>query len=71
MKFVLEIKMDNAAFKDEYGDGLDAETGASEVSRILNQARTQIQNAGALEDRSSGTLVDINGNLVGSWSVTS
>lgn len=72
MKFVLEIKMDNAAFHGEHGEeGEDFAAAGMEVSRLLGQARTHIQNNGGLDEGDAMTLLDYNGNAVGSWSVTS
>jgi len=57
MKLKLEIKMDNAAFDEEGGDGWHYE-----AARILRDAADKIENG-----ESEGNLRDFNGNLVGSF----
>jgi hypothetical protein len=54
VKFTIEFSTDNAAFADDM-DG--------EVRRILTKITDQWSNG-----RSSGTILDTNGNRVGSWS---
>ena len=61
--FQLEIETGNAAFHDEMTGEKDDFAEAVEVTRILNEARSQIR-----EGRRSGSCIDINGNRVGSWS---
>lgn len=57
--FKLEIKTGGAAFRDEDGN-LD-ETGY-EVSRLLKDVSEKIKYG-----HTSGNVIDINGNKVGSW----
>lgn len=60
MKVIIEFNIDNAAFVDDWG---------SEVGRVLQQARTVLDNHGRPRDGKSfeviGRLSDINGNKVG------
>lgn len=60
--FKIEIDTGNAAFCDEMTGEKDAFTEAIEVTRILNEVRSQIR-----EGRRSGSCIDINGNRVGNW----
>lgn len=58
MKFKLEFDCDNAAFdRDHLG-----EVEPYEISTVLGNARSKV-------DRGfrSGTIVDSNGNTIGSW----
>lgn len=57
--FSLTIEMDNDAF-GEYPE--------EELQRLLSKARQQV-GLGALAG-DTGTLMDINGNSVGTWEVT-
>jgi hypothetical protein len=61
MQFKLEIRMDNAAFKEDSG---------SEVSAILWKLSSLVD-CSYLSEEDGGNLYDINGNAVGSWGVTS
>ena len=63
--FKVVIHTDGAAFKDP--DGIrDEEYEGAEVCRILKrQIIDYITNAGAF----GGKLIDINGNVVGEWSM--
>ncbi|HXJ55422.1 MAG TPA: hypothetical protein VNU68_02045 [Verrucomicrobiae bacterium] len=58
MKFKLTIAMDNAAFED----GAD---GMFEVARILEELAADLRNGSA-----ASTLMDVNGNSVGRYTVT-
>lgn len=69
MRFLLDIKMDNAAFHGEAEEDGDFAEAGMEVSRLLGQARTHIQNNGGLEPGDAQTLLDFNGNQVGGWFV--
>jgi len=53
--FKIEFETDNAAFQD--GDG------PAEVARILQILAVKVE-----DGQTSGTVRDINGNTVGSWS---
>lgn len=54
--FNLKFSIDNAAFQN--GDGRE------EIARILEETVEQIKNG-----RNQGSIMDINGNDVGSWSI--
>lgn len=62
---MLQIKIEtgNAAFHNEMTGEKDSFAEAIEVTRILNEVRSQIR-----EGRRSGSCIDINGNRVGNWS---
>lgn len=62
MKFLLEIRCDNAAFTDESGDD---EPTIAEVARILEVAAKRLQSAGVISTTELMPLVDMNGNRVG------
>jgi hypothetical protein len=58
--FTMTISMGNAAFAD-------GEAGR-ELARILRKLADQIENTSALGgETESGTLFDVNGNLIGPW----
>lgn len=57
--FTLQMKTGNAAFSDE--DGGDR---GSEIGRILREAADTVEGG-----RTSGKLIDINGNIVGEWDI--
>lgn len=59
MKFAIAIDMDNAAFEDANG---------AEVARILEDAARAVY--GSLNVGDTGPLRDVNGNKVGTWSVS-
>ncbi len=56
MSFRLEIQTDNDAFV-----GI---TGPTEVARILHKVESQVTYG-----QTQGTVMDVNGNTVGSWSM--
>ena len=60
--FKLEMNTDGAAFRDEY-ENLDPI--AAEVCSILWKVKVALENGAT-----SGTLIDVCGNAVGSWSYT-
>lgn len=51
--FSLKMKTGNAAFKEDTG---------YEIARILGGVRKKLEDGGV-----SGTLIDYNGNVIGSW----
>lgn len=56
--FKLEFDTDNAAFDDE--------NKGVEISRILLRVGSEI----LLENDNEGSVLDINGNSIGKWSLT-
>lgn len=58
MTFMCTIDMDNAAFED--GD----DTNHYELRRLLGSIPARIK-----EGKREGTVMDINGNRVGSWGI--
>lgn len=58
MRFTLEVEMDNDAFVVAPGH---------QLALILDHAKAQILDQGMTE----APLMDINGNTVGRWSITS
>lgn len=52
-RFKLEVRMDNAAFEDEY-----------ELGRILRDIANKVDS-----DYKSGHAIDTNGNSVGRWAI--
>lgn len=69
MKFLLEMKTDNAAFdtldEDEQFQGVDG----AEVATILRDLADRIDDTRLAKGR-TGSLADSNGNTVGSWKMT-
>lgn len=65
MKLELEIKMDNAAFNFDDGSG---PANGQEVARILGVLADKVRDIDDMTDE-SGTLRDINDNVVGRWRV--
>lgn len=61
-RFKLEISTGNAAFHDEMTGEADVWSEALEVTRIMNEVRSEIRNG-----RRSGHCFDYNGNPVGRW----
>lgn len=57
----IEIKTGNAAFTDDEGR-FDPYYGGEEIYRLLRDVAIKIQNG-----NEEGSLVDINGNKVGTW----
>jgi hypothetical protein len=55
MKFEMSFDMDNAAFEDQ---------PATEAGRIINQTARKLMNG-----ETEGKVRDINGNIIGQWSV--
>jgi len=61
--FKLEIKTGGAAFKNPITGEEDLYDEAAEINRILRIVGANLRNG-----CTSGTLMDVNGNKVGSWS---
>ena len=62
MRFVVQIRTDNAAFSNERGDDEDAGYFRdAEVARILDGVVTRLKD----DAETSGELRDYNGNVVG------
>jgi len=61
--FKLEIKTDGAAFKNPITGEEDLYDEAAEINRILRIVGADLRNG-----CTSGTLMYVNGNKVGSWS---
>ena len=61
--FKLEIKTGGAAFRNPYTGEEDSIAEAQELERILYRVIKEIS-----MDMNSGSVYDINGNKVGSWS---
>lgn len=59
----IEIKTGNAAFCDPYTGEEDKYYEGLELSKILNAIADDIKYG-----KTSGSILDINGNKVGSWS---
>lgn len=62
-KFKLEIELDNEAFHDEFGDG-----DATELARILRKLAERVE-YGTPGEGDYGGVKDINGNVVGGWTL--
>ena len=58
MKFQLSVTMNNAAFEE----------GSGELTRILHALAEKLPAEPSFRD--SGSVLDINGNTVGTWKVT-
>lgn len=65
MKFVIEMRMDNAAFEVADPEARDGD----EVARILRDIATKVEGQPINSDTHSGVIFDYNGNRVGSWEV--
>lgn len=61
--FKLEIKTGGAAFRDPFSGEEDEVMEAVEIRRLLAKVSCELEHG-----RSSGVIMDINGNKVGSWS---
>jgi len=61
--FKLEIKTGGAAFKNPITGEEDLYDEAAEINRMLSTVGADLRNGGT-----SGTLMDVNGNKVGTWS---
>lgn len=61
--FKLEIKTSGAAFMDPFSGEEDEVMEAVEIRRLLAMVSCELEHG-----RSSGVIMDINGNKVGSWS---
>ncbi len=62
--FTLTIECDNAAFVD---DGEAGQGALPEVGRILGVLSRKLQGGDGFHQRTSGGLLDGNGNKVGIW----
>lgn len=65
MKFVIEVKMDNAAFEVADPEARDGD----EIARILRDIATKVEGQSVHPDTHDGFIFDTNGNRVGVWSV--
>lgn len=63
MKFLLTINMDNAAFAEDEGGGI-------ELARILREVADRVDGRIGPEAGSYGGVRDTNGNKCGRWEVT-
>lgn len=63
--FQLKIDTGNAAFHEPYGDAPDQFLVEWELRRILSQVSLDLA-----DWKTSGKCIDINGNVVGEWSLT-
>lgn len=70
MKMTVEITMDNAAFHAPSEEDEPMGECGTEVARLLRHLANRVDDCN-LPDRTSGMLVDYNGNTVGSWAVSS
>lgn len=61
--FRLEIKTGGAAFRDPFTGEEDEEMEATEIRSLLAKVSCELEHG-----RSSGVIMDVNGNKVGSWS---
>lgn len=61
MKLELEMDLDNAAFRDEYGN-LDMESVARHLDRVVDAIRRGVT--------SSCALMDLNGNRCGRYTIS-
>ena len=62
--FSLTMKTGNAAFQEDNGEATPEALGA-EIARILRDVAEHAENGAT-----SGPCLDVNGNLVGEWEVT-
>lgn len=63
--FQVKIVTEGAAFHNDSGDYMDFYAKRFEVRRILESINEAIA-----EGKSSGACLDLNGNVVGEWSLT-
>lgn len=61
--FKLEISTDGAAFRDPFSGEEDEVMEATEIRSLLAKVSYELEHG-----RSSGVIMDVNGNKVGSWS---
>lgn len=61
--FKLEIKTGGAAFRDPFSGEEDEVMEAVEIRSLLAKVSCELEHG-----RTSGVIMDINGNKVGSWS---
>lgn len=69
MKFKIEFKCDNAAFRDADGNHA-AESVGQEIDAILGRMRRVGTEGFGIVPGDSGKVLDSNGNTVGAWSLT-
>jgi hypothetical protein len=63
MNFSLELTCDNAAFGPTFEDA------TAEIARILRLAAVAVDAANVPQRRTAYNLRDINGHIVGTWSL--
>lgn len=61
--FKLEISTGGAAFRDPFSGEEDEVMEATEIRSLLAKVSYELEHG-----RSSGVIMDVNGNKVGSWS---
>lgn len=61
--FKLEISTDGAAFRDPFSGEEDEVMEVTEIRSLLAKVSYELEHG-----RSSGVIMDVNGNKVGSWS---
>lgn len=61
--FRLEIKTGGAAFRDPFTGEEDEEMESTEIRSLLAKVSCELEHG-----RSSGVIMDVNGNKIGSWS---
>jgi len=60
MKLVIEMNLDNAAFRDD-GGGLDMESVARHLDRVADKIRS---------GSASAAVMDVNGNKCGTYEIS-
>ena len=60
--FKLEFDTDSDAFTDEDGMGWSMQ---AEIKRILKRVSSQVE-----DGQTQGSIIDLNGNKVGTWTLT-
>lgn len=60
--FSCEFKTGGAAFRDPYTGEEDEFTECAEITRILRRIQEELAHGAT-----SGSIIDLNGNKVGSW----
>ena len=62
MKFTMDFDMDNDAFIDEDGISLDT------VAHVIHKVKVKV-NEGDFHPGHTKSILDINGNRIGSWRI--